>query len=355
MFDNKFVSFDIGTKNIKIIEARLMGKSKKIIVDKAVLIDTPENSFKDGKISDIDTIKEVIDSTLRKDDIKAKKAFCVSKSTAVINRIITLPLAKDKELEELAKYEIEQYLPINLDEYIVKYKKIEDFEALDEKMCSISVTVYPKNTAKGYWNLMKELKLDPMALDVSFNCIAKLLTYSPDTVINKKNYRLEETAAVIDLGHDFIELSIISGGKLLFTKILQGGGGYLDANIASQLFIEENDAEEKKIQLCDLNEESNLNYPEAEMIRYCAKIVVERWVRDIERMLDYFKNKNKDKTISKIYIYGGSSNIKGIDRFLENILHIPVEVINQINSIAMDNDDIDIKMILNAIGTIIRL
>lgn len=352
MFNQRLLSIDIGSKNIKLIQG--IQKSNKLVVEKAFTLETPKESFQDGSITNIKAISEMLLQALNSIKIKAKKVVFSTKSTAVITRIIEVPMARPKEMDDIIKFEMEQYLPINFEDYILKYKQLDEVKSEDGNKWRVSVAVYPKKMAEEYLSLAKKIKLTPYALDLTSNCINKL--FMKDTLINSDNYSLKETVVVIDLGYDYIELNIISNGILEFTRILSGGGSYLDANIASQLYIEEKEAESKKIRKGDLNTSNSEGNLEQDMINNSIRLVVDRWIREIDRMLDYFRNSNKDKKISKIYIYGGSSGLKGLTRYMEALLNIKVEKIENMKNITVaTTGEINIESYLNALGGIIRL
>lgn len=357
MFNPKLLSIDIGTKNIKFIEVKHSGK--KATVDKTFSIKTPENCFNDGEIVNMIAIKEEIEKALKEYKIKTKNAVIACKSTSLITRIIEVPFQKKmKGFDSLVSYEIQQYLPINLEDFIVQYRKLEEFERDGNKMCNVRVTVYPKIMAKAYLDLLKELKLTPTALDVSSNCITKLFS-GKNILINNENVGFDETVVVIDMGSDFIEFNVISEGQLKFTRILSGGGSYLDANIASQLSMEESEAEQKKIEMCNLNTDNVSNYSETEeeQINGSIKLVVDRWINEIYRLLDYYRNTNREIKIKKIYLYGGCSNLKGLASYMEASFNISTVQINNMGTVNFVGSAVEapIEEYLNAVGSSIRL
>lgn len=353
MFEKNVLSLELGSEYGKIVEGKQVGK--KVFVQKAVSFKVPKNCFNDGEITNLITMKEEIENAIESMNTKTKKLICVSKSTSVITREISVPLAKPNEMDSLIEYEMKQYLPINFEEYIIKYRNLSEYEEDKVKMVQMRVGVYPKLMAKMYWDLAKELKLTPEALDLSSNCIAKLFS-NGNIETNSEVYDLDQTVLVVDIGYEQIELNIISQGILEFTRIIMGGGSYLDANIATELGIQDEGAENKKNTLCNLREEF-LEDKEAEIVNECVKRVVDRWANDIHRMMDYYLNKNRDKRITKIYLHGGVSHLKGICEYLQNAIDTPVETLQKMSNITGigEANDIILERYLNAIGGIIRL
>ncbi|MBZ9624857.1 pilus assembly protein PilM [Clostridium sp. FP2] len=360
MFNSKVLSLDIGSKNTKIVLGTQ--NKKNVIIEKAITMITPLGCYNDGNILDITKFKSEISDVLQVENIKCKRIIITSKSTSVITRDIGIPVAKKEDMDAIIKFQMERYLPIMFDDYIMQYKILEEFEEENIKQAKITVVVYPKIMAEGYYNLVKELKGNAVALDISSNSINKLFTY--DIKVNDENYSLEDTVAVIDLGYDFINVNIISDGNVQFTRIINYGGSHIDIAIAKQLAISEEEAEQQKIEGCNLERES-LSDMQSSTINDIAKAQVRNWIQEIERMLNYYKSKEQGNKVDKIYIYGGSSNIKGIETFIKDVLNLPVTKIQSLSNVNCSKinetklDPFKVKMelsqYLNAIGAIIRL
>ncbi|MBU3189521.1 pilus assembly protein PilM [Clostridium bowmanii] len=360
MFNSKVLSIDIGSKDTKIV---LGTQSKKnVIIEKTITMTTPVGCYHDGNIIDITKFKNEISDVLQKENIRSKSIIITTKSTTVITRDIDIPVAKKEDMNSIIKFQMERYLPIMFDDYIMQYKILEEFEEDGIKQAKVTVVVYPKIMAEGYYNLVKELKGNAVALDISSNSINKL--FIENIKVNDENYSLEDTVGVIDLGYDFINVNIISDGNVQFTRIINYGGSNIDIDIAKQLSISEEEAEDQKLEQCNLESEASSDR-QSSTVNDIAKAQVRNWTEEIERMINYYKNKDQGNKVDKIYIYGGSSNIKGIETFIKEILNLPVTKIqslsnvncSKLNTSKVDSSIIDaeLSMYLNAIGAIIRL
>jgi len=349
MFNPKVLSLDIGSKNTKIV---LGSQSKKnIIIEKAIIMPTPVGCYNDGNILDIIILKNEILGVLQEENIKCKNIIITTKSTSVITRDIEIPVAKKEDMDSIIKFQMERYLPIKFDDYIIQYKILEEFEDENVKMAKITVVVYPKTMAEGYYNLIKELKGNSVALDISSNSINKL--FIEDIKVNDENYSVEDSVAVIDLGYDFINVNIITGGNVQFTRIINYGGANIDIDIAKQLSISEEAAEVQKLKCCKL-ESKSLSDTQSSIVNDIAKEQVRNWINEIEKLLNYYKNKEQGNKIDKIYICGGSSSLKGIDTFIKDVLNLPVTKIQSLSNVKYSKIDVKLSIYLNAIGAIIR-
>ncbi len=365
MFNSKVLSLDIGSKNTKIVLGTQ--NRKNVIIEKAITMPTPVGCYHDGNILEITKFESEISDVLQAENIKCKNIIITTKSTLIITRDIEIPVAKKEDMDSIIKFQMERYLPIKFDDYIMQYKILEEFEDENVKQAKITVVVYPKTMIEGYYNLVKELNGNAVALDISSNSINKL--FIEDIKVNDENYSLEDTVVVIDLGYDFTNVNIISDGNVQLTRIINYGGSHIDIDIAKQLSVSEEEAENKKLEECNLESES-LSDMQSSMVNDIAKAQVRNWINEIEKLINYYKNKEQGNKIDKVYIYGGSSSLKGIEKFIENAMNLPVSQIqslsnvncSKINEANVHSSKIDparideeLSKYLNAIGAIIRL
>jgi type IV pilus assembly protein PilM len=360
MFNSKVLSLDIGSKYTKIV---LGSQNKKnVIIERAITIPTPLGCYNDGNILDVNKLKSEILDALQAANIKCRDIIITSKSTSVITRHIEIPTGKKQDMDSIIKFQMERYLPILFDDYIMQYKVLEEVEEQGVKKAKVAVVVYPKIMAEGYYNLIKELKGNAVALDISSNSINKL--FNEGIKVNDENCSLEDTVAVIDLGYDFINVNIITGGNVKFTRIITDGGSHIDIDIAKRLFISEVEAEKQKMEYCNLETDS-LSDIQNSIVNDIVKVHVRNWIQEIEKLLNYYKTTEQGNKIDKIYICGGSSNIKGIETFIKDALYLPVTKIQSLSSVSFSkinsskldvfSTDEELSKYINSIGAIIRL
>ena len=395
MLERKVLVIDIGSGNIKIVEGAGSGKNVKVF--KAISIPTPRNSFDDGHINNIIALKDSINDALESNAINTKSVIFTTESSAIITRIITVPMIKNlKEMESMIQLQMQQYLPIKFEDYILQFILLEtieeqkseseeppkELEAKTEKKkfnlninlnmnlkfnknmfkrkeegpskARVRIAVVPKDMAEGYLDLAKELKLTPLGLDLNFNAVTKLFT--KEIVIDHEMYEKEETAVVIDIGQQSINIDIISQGICEFTKIIGSGGINIDMNISQQLDIDIIEAEKRKIHQGNLSAES-FQKEDEELVNRVIRLVVDGWMREISKILQYYRNSNEGVKISRIYIHGGSSKMMGMEGYVTKSLNMPstaIKVIKDINLLS-NVSNVETEYYINALGSIIKI
>ena len=202
-----------------------------------------------------------------------------------------------------------------------------------------------------YYDLLNSLELNPYSLDIAYNSLNKIVNYSN---INEDNGEILGGAVAFgDMGATSINVTILKNGKLDFTRIIKTGGDNINYELSQSLDMSIKSTESTKI------EKGNLLYiEEDDIVNTTIRQVVDEALEELERILQFYVNKSSSIEISKIFIYGGVANTKGIDSYMEEKLKINVEKITKLNNVDFSSKDLleePIGEFINAIGSIIRL
>lgn len=215
------------------------------------------------------------------------------------------------------------------------------------KKLSVRVVAYPERIARGYYNLLLKLNLKPHALDVNYNAVNKFINFTG--INNEFEYKVEDSVAFIDMGASFIDVNIYRNGQLDFTRIIKDCGNEIDEMLIQRNGIQAAEVESFKIRNIDLMEP-------LEPVNIRAREIVDEWVEKIEKIIQFYKNRNMGNQVNNIVIFGGSSKLKGMEKYVTEKLGIKTKI-KGISKIAFKSND-DGKPIddfINAIGSIIRI
>jgi type IV pilus assembly protein PilM len=288
------ISFDIGSYNTKVILGE--GTKNNVTIRNAFTFKTPNASVEDGQIINYDLLKNRIINILIEKKVKTKAAVFSIASTKAIMRELVFPYAKGNKLESMIPYELSKHTPITVDDYIIKYINLEEFNDENKiKKARVLVVALPKYIVKSYFDLCNELGLTPQSLTMHAADAGRFLK------VGGKEQD-EMTIALIDLGHSGINCSIIDRGKLSLNRIISTG-------------------------LNDIGEKIE----EAESIEKCLEEI-----KLVFRFYLSLKNGNK---IDQVILLGGNSNLKHIDGYIEDKLDRPVNILRKIPGIKYAGKD----------------
>ncbi|WP_346890635.1 pilus assembly protein PilM [Clostridium sp. UBA3887] len=345
----RLVSLDIGSSDIKIVEGQVKGGKLKIYNMRK--IKSPEDIIQDGELFNEESILLKLKEEMKTSRVRTKNIALVSSSSTIISREIIVPYVENnEELKTLVNYEIEQFLAINLNNYVIQFMRLEEVIVDEVRKEKIFTIIYPKNLIESYRNLAEKLLLNPYALDISNNSIRKLSSiadiYNVD-LINK-----EESILYLDLGYKSVDLSIVNNNNLEFIRVMPIGGIEIDKFIADLNGISMEEAEEIKktqVEVGKHRKENQLNDGVVE--------VIEGWLEDLNRIIQFYTNKSNGKKISHIYLYGGTSKLRGIDEYIALKTGIDTTKIITANNIEFSKN-VNITTIeeyVNALGALVRL
>lgn len=336
---------DIGAYSIKVVEGK--ENKKGIVVNKFFTIRTPAGVLKDGSILDKDLLNYVISEELKKRKIKTKDVYLTINSSKILTREITIPKVDEDDIESLLRFQIEEYIPVSMDDYVIQHKALETFYEDNTEKMNLLIIAVPKEMVEDYLDLIRNLNLNPIVMDYQPNSIAKLIQYN--NFINNTYPTEELTFANIDIGYDSTKISIVKNGNILVSRIIEVGGSYIDQSILNFNETSFEEIEDEKLKIEDINraDEDSGSHRVIDIIRTSMVLLSEK----IDMVFRYYLSRRPDNTINLILITGGVSNIKGLDNMFSNIFNIPAISIKTLDNVDFKGNFSDYA---NSIGTIIR-
>lgn len=351
MFEKNVVSIDLGTENIKIVIGSAKGQNIK--ASEIAMIETPANTYLNGKINDLDQLRSVIRKELDSMGVKKRwKAVLTLDSAEVITRELELPYSKDIDLSSIVRFELEDSLPVMLDEYIIESKILETFDEGPVKKYRVLAALMPKDMVESFYKLVTGLNLEPHALDINSNVMSKIIS----AAYKVGEWRLEDfgTIAVIDFGATTTNVMVFDKKVMKLNKLIDGGTSQVLETISNTFGLDFEAARQKMIEGVQLDnvesEEASAN-----LLSDVAKEGLEKTCDQIQMVLKYYMSRESNKEFDGLIIYGGGSKIKGMNEYIKNYFKIPiVEVdINEHVNTSKKELEIDSKIYTNALGALI--
>ncbi|MDD3194101.1 MAG: pilus assembly protein PilM [Oscillospiraceae bacterium] len=352
------LSIDIGQHAAKIVMGRVV-KPTLIEVRRAISFPTPRGSMEKGRILDLSELSQQIRNFVGSE--KPSYVLCTMENSEIITREIIIPTASETEMENMLQFEVQQYMPVDLENYIIQSKLLDSFQDGGANKTRFLSTAVPKDLVQSYYDLMLRANLKPDVLDIQSNSIDKLISAeiaaSPNSAIPA-----DAAVAILDFGYNHINVVLIENGRYQFNRYIDQGSESINRGLMSVFDYTAEESEQRKRDVIDLSTSLSVtSEPSQDSERITlrevniVKNIIDNWADEFERVFKYYTSRNTEKDVKKILIHGGVTQIKGFGAYLSKIMGIPVEQIQKLNCVKVQDSSVSsITSYLNTIGAFIR-
>lgn len=336
------VGLDIGSHTIKIVGIRKT--SKGVLLTHLGLKNIPKGiDSEDNKI-----LSQIIKLALEEMGIKNRSLNLSLSGDGIHLRRIVIPSLPKNELMEAIRWEIKTFLPFPLEEATFRYYIIDKFIQDKIKKLDLVVIALPTSLIKRSISIIEEAGLKLEHLDVSPFSIW-------NTLLQTDGIRIGETIALLDFGSKKVNLYIYKDGIIQFGREFSPGADDLTQAIADEIPSKEDPhlifelaekiKEEVGIQLSPEKIKIDEASIEFSKLIFIMRPILERWVSEINRSIEYYRTQFYGEHIDRILIYGGGSNLKNLLPYLNQELRIPVEHFNPLVKIPYDSEKVDSNLV----------
>lgn len=304
------LGIDIGSYSIKIAEIERSFKGFEFL------------RFYERKIqyNELLSPEESVSVTLQGmiDDFRLKwdQAICGYPGNRVSSRFITLPFGSLAKIDETLEFELEGYIPFDLENLVIDY-----YVARSSKESSDVLACYAVREEFAAWlKLLQGAQLDP-----------KIITTEPAEFLNLVNLGMvppEGPFAILDIGHSKTNLAICEGKKLSLIRSISFGGKNITERIAKKLGVPLEEAERLKIEMGGLpTDEAETVDDLSRQVGEAIQAAVDDLLIHIRQALFAFRDQS-GAPVGGFFLCGGTSRIPRIDRYLSGRLKLNVSFID---------------------------
>ena len=144
----------------------------------------------------IESMTKYIKNTISKHIIPfIELSFTIQNEDIIIRNIKIIKPEKEQDIKYLIKYELKKFMPINLDNYIIKYNII----SILENEIDIQTILFPKANIELCKKVAKSLKIKPKKICVNFNILQNLISKNIIDIDDGENLILEIKDKIINL------------------------------------------------------------------------------------------------------------------------------------------------------------
>lgn len=296
------IGLDIGSYSIKIVE---MVKAVKGYRRSIVAVERVPNNPSEAQI--IDTIKR----TAKRASIKSKRVNISISGENLVVKYIHMPRMTLSELRESLKLETEKYIPYNINDVVLDYHILQRVSPLDNKKMFVLLVAAKKKFVEEHIKLTLASGLEPDIVDIDSFCLLRAFIF--DASKRLKGFKKNSVVAVINIGNSITVMNVFMNDVSFFCRDVSIGGNLITKSIQERFSMDFESAESLKCEPKD----KVLEVFEA------IKPVLNNIVRELTLSFEYCESQ-LGKSVEVLYLTGGSSQLGGIDKFLNESLDMEI-------------------------------
>jgi len=328
-----FMGIDIGTCQIKAAEVKIIDGVPEVVALRQRLSPPGVWTEEFDEESLVQALKEVADP-------KLKEVITCIGGEKVISRLVRLPRMSEKEQEAAIKFEIEKFVPLPVDQLIIKHVELERPAGRTGKRRSrrflkttgkenqgetaetggnqaesqdVLLLAVPAATIYQYYGIFSRAGLVAAVVDLQAFALWRLFGRT-----------VQGTAAIADIGAKTSHLLIVKDGLIKFVRLLPVGGDILTSYLSEAYGVDFSEARQM-IEEAAVAADSAENNPGTRQISDVLHEGLPVIVRELHRSLEFFSAHEK-LSVERLILSGGASKLRGFPDYLQNALEIPVEM-----------------------------
>jgi type IV pilus assembly protein PilM len=323
---NDVVAIDIGSNSIKMVQ--LANNNGQYSLVRWAKENLAAETIVDGSIMNtgevIDVIKKLTQSSSTKNVVVS-----VSGNAVIIKRITLQAMSMD-ELEEQIKWEAEQYIPFDINDVNIDVHILEGAHP-DPSQMDVLLVAARRDLINENLSLLQQSGLTPAIVDVDAFALANMFK------VNYPDLNEMGTVALVNVGHNSVNVHVLKDGISVFTRDLTSGGGAFTEELQRALTISYEEAEKLKV-----GDDENPITLEVEQILSTA---ADTLAGEIRSTLEFYLSTSTDGLIDRILLSGGAARTPRFSNTLYQQTKIPVEEADPFRNVLIDGPDITVDVL----------
>ena len=316
--DEPFLSVDIGSNSIKVLEMR--GEPGQLRVTNAASIPTPAAAIQNNMVYETAAVAEATRALAESRGMRARKVVTAVPGPAVIIKRVTLPVQNPCDLENTIVFEAGNFIPEDLENVNLDYQITDYLE--DGKRMEVLLVAAKKDIVASYAETVRAAGFMPVVIDVDYFALENMF---------EANYEVpaDRVVALVNVGARYSSINILKSGRSTFTGDVPVGGRDITEALMRDLDVSAGDADALKAG------GASATIP-AEQVTAISSSAAGALIEEIHHALSFFWTAATDENIDIVYLSGGVAQMPGLAEQLSERVQAPVEVANPFSRVSVD-------------------
>ncbi|MGM0576681.1 MAG: type II secretion system protein GspL [Myxococcota bacterium] len=228
----------------------------------------------------------------------------------VLTREVELPFTDDKRIRSVLGFQLEDKLPLPIEDLVWDYYRLEE----DEEGARLLCPAVQRTWLLQFLSELSTAGADPKVVTLDTLAYGHL-------VQNLDEFVEEEAVALIDMGHTTTSVSVVEGGRVRTVRTIARGGHHVTMALMQQLGLDYGEAENLKHTAARLDGKVSEGVdPELDArVRAVVDKALQPILRDVRLTLHAHANR-WNRAVDHVVLFGGASRMPGIGDVLGAML-----------------------------------
>jgi type IV pilus assembly protein PilM len=307
------IGVDIGSTGVRAAELSMRSVPPQLV--RVAQVPIADGAVGSGEVRDPAAVSDALKELWRRGKFRSRDVILGVANQRVVVREVSLPWLTDEELRESLPFQVQEFVPIPVEEAVLDFHILEEFEREGRRMVRILLVAAQKTMIQQIVASAEMAKLRPVGLDLVPFAIVR-------SVGSIDGMGLDETGggdeAIVEIGADVTSICVHAWGVPRFVRILPSGGHDVTAAVARALGVSDEEAEVLK-----RGPESH-GAGRAEEAHKAGLSRAASFADDIRSSLDFYQSQMPGARIGRVLLTGGGSKLPGLQRLLAERLPVPV-------------------------------
>jgi type IV pilus assembly protein PilM len=334
------IGLDIGSTAVRAVE--LMAGDPPTIV-RAAQVPLGAGAVENGEVKEPELVTAALRELWERGGFKSRQANMGVGNQRVVVREIALPYLPEKELRASLGFQVQEFIPMSVDEAVLDYDPIAEFEQDDRRMIRMLLVAAQRQMVDSVVAAATGAKIEPVGLDL----VPFALVRSIGTTGVGMDLEVEGDEAVIDVGAHITNIVVHAGGTVRFVRILPSGGRDVTLAIARGIGVDDEVAERLKrgedveieeavedvgdvgegpTEGTDEGQTAGAVRPDVGRVREIAMQRAGTFVDEIRSSLEFYTAQAQGARIARVLVTGGGSKLEGFLELLRQRIPVQVDV-----------------------------
>ena len=307
------IGLDVGSTAVR--AAELTEGSPPTVV-RAAQVPLPGGAVENGEVREVEAVSEALRELWTRGGFKSRKVWMGVGNQRVVVREIALPTMPEKELRQSLGFQVQEFIPMPVDEAVLDYHLIEELEIDGRQMLRLLLVAAQKVMVDTLVASATNAKLEPMGLDLVPFAMVRAVGATG------AGMELERTGgeAVVDVGAHVTNIVVHASGETRFVRILPSGGRDITVAIARGLSVDDEVAE--RLKRGEIVDDVDVTPEQALQV---AMQRATQFVDEIRSSLEFYTAQTQGARIDRLLVSGGGSKLEGFIGILSQRIPVTVE------------------------------